>query len=67
MSGRRFPPPWSVSDTGSAWIVKDANGVSISWHYYREPTLALPDALTREQAYAMAVNFARLPALLGKG
>lgn len=62
-----FPPPWSVSDSGGAWIVKDAKGVPISWHYYREPaSQALPDAMTREQAYAMAVNFARIPAWLGK-
>jgi hypothetical protein len=64
---RRFPPPWSVTDSGGAWLVKDKNGVPISWHYYREvPSQALPDALTREEAYAMAVNFARIPHLLGK-
>jgi hypothetical protein len=64
---RTFDPPWSVTDNGSAWIVKDANGVKIGWFYYRDPpTQAMPDALTREEAYAMAANFARLPHLLGK-
>lgn len=64
---RRFPPPWSVTDNGSAWIVKDASGVPIGWFYYRDvPSQALPDALTREEAYAQAVNHARLPDLLGR-
>lgn len=63
---RRFTPPWSVTDAGGAWIVRDKNGVPLSWHYYREPTQAVPDALTREEAYALAVNFARVPMWLGK-
>lgn len=64
---RTFTPPWSVTDSGHAWIVKDRHGVTLSWHYYREvPSQALPDAMTREEAYAMAVNFARVPVWLGK-
>ena len=64
---RRFPPPWSTTDNGSAWIVKDKNGVTLGYFHYRAvPSTSLPDALTREEAYAMAVNFARIPNLLGK-
>lgn len=65
---RRFPPPWSVKDDGSAWRVADATGFAIVWFCYARETGSFyqQDRMTREEAYAMAVNFARLPALLGK-
>lgn len=62
----RFPPPWSVTDTGSSWCVADASGFKIVWFVYsdRQGMDTMAERMTREQAYAMAVNFARLPALL---
>jgi hypothetical protein len=66
---KSFPPPWSVSDTDNgAWVVADANSFKITWFHYDGQTSVGtgPDRMTREQAYAMAVNFARLPVLLPK-
>ena len=64
---RRFPPPWSVADLGGAWRVADASGFTIVRFYFddRHHVGTGFDHLTRAEAYAMAVNFARLPALLG--
>jgi hypothetical protein len=38
MTVRRFPPPWSVEDTGtgSAFVVKDSSGQKLSYFYYEE-------------------------------
>jgi hypothetical protein len=66
---RRFPAPWSVTDEETSWCVADANGFKIVWFVYDERNRAdvsAPDRMTREQAYAMAVQFARLPELLRK-
>jgi hypothetical protein len=63
----RFPPPYSVKDIGHAWEVADANGFKITWfHYEVENGLVGTKAprMTREQAYAFAVQFARLPEYL---
>jgi hypothetical protein len=64
---RRFPPPYSVTDEGHAWLVRDANGFKIVWFSYDARARGGDTAvslLTREEAYAFAVNFARLPALI---
>lgn len=69
MPRRHFPAPWTVTDTGSSWQVSDANQFAIVWFCYdeRPKEIILGDRMTRAEAYAMAVNFARLPELLGKG
>ena len=38
MSNRRFPPPWSVEDTGtgSSFVVKDSSGQQLAYIYYEE-------------------------------
>jgi hypothetical protein len=63
----RFPPPWSVTDTGTSWCVADAAGFKIVWFcYVGDGSVGTnPERMTREQAYAMAVNFARVPHWLG--
>jgi hypothetical protein len=30
MTGRRFPPPWSVEETDARFIVRDANGQALA-------------------------------------
>lgn len=66
---RRFPPPWTLEDVNSScWIVSDANGVKLGYFYYdeRQPADTARTPLTRAEAYAMAINFSRLPELLRK-
>lgn len=64
---KNFPPPWIVTDTGIAWQVTDAAGFPLVWfHYEQENGLigTTADRMTRKQAHAFAVNFAKLPTLL---
>ena len=35
-SRRRFPPPWSIEDTGAAFVVKDGSGQKLAYVYYEE-------------------------------
>jgi len=36
LTNRRFPPPWSVEDTGAAFVVKDGGGQKLAYVYYEE-------------------------------
>jgi hypothetical protein len=47
--------------------VQDAGGQPAGWFYFRhnEETARQAKVLTRDEARRMAVNFARLPELLG--
>lgn len=63
----RFPPPWYVTETeGASFAVRDATGFVLTYFYYddRRHIGTGFDRLTRKQAYALAKNFAKLPALL---
>jgi hypothetical protein len=33
---RRFPPPWSVEETGACFIVRDNGGQKLAYVYYQE-------------------------------
>jgi hypothetical protein len=35
-TNRRFPPPWSVEETGAAFVVKDSSGQKLGYFYYEE-------------------------------
>jgi len=62
---RRFPPPWSVTDTGASWCVSDANGFRMVWFCYGRDLIGTnPDRLTRDEARRLALGFAKLPGLL---
>jgi len=64
----RFPPPWWIEDTGHAFAVKDATGFALTWFHYATHDVVgtNPDRMTKRQAWAFAVNFIKLPALLVK-
>ena len=49
--------------------MKDASGQTVGWFHFRaDPLVAkMAGVLTKDEAPRMAVNFARLPELLGKG
>ena len=34
MPDRRFPPPWSVEETDSCYIVRDANEQALAYVYF---------------------------------
>lgn len=67
---RRFPPPWSVEDTGtgSAFAVKDANGQKLAYVYYAEGPgrRSAAKMLTQDEARRTAANLTKLPELLRK-
>jgi K+/H+ antiporter YhaU regulatory subunit KhtT len=66
---RRFPPPWRADKMPGGYVVRDANGQAIAYVYSRENEAEARQAkvLTRDEARRVAVNFARLPELLGMG
>jgi hypothetical protein len=69
VTARRFPPPWTVEDTGVCFIVKDSGGQKLGYFYYEEEEAGRRSAakmLTKDEAWRMAVNVARLPELVGK-
>ena len=69
MTGRRFPPPWTVERLPGGFKVIDANGQSLAYFYARENDHDANTAgvLTMDEARRLATNFAKLPTLLGKG
>ncbi len=69
METRHFPPPWSADETDACYIVRDHNGQALAYVYYeQEPgRRAAAKLLTRDEAWRIAVNIARLPELLRSG
>lgn len=64
---RRFPAPWSVTDTGSSFAVADASGMTMVWFCYGRDLIGTnPERLSKEDAWRLARGFARLPELLGQ-
>ena len=68
MSERNFPPPWSVEELDSCFVVKDANGQATAYMYFEKETHRefRRELLTRDEAQRIATVFAKLPQLLGK-
>ena len=36
MTGRRFPPPWTVIERAESFWVQDASGQTVGWFYFRD-------------------------------
>jgi hypothetical protein len=62
---RRFPPPWSIEERQESFIVKDANGQQIAYLYFEdEPQRQMSmKRLSRDEAFLLAVNIAKLPSV----
>ncbi len=66
---RTFPPPWSVDELDSHFVIKDANGQALAYIYFqKEPAhrYRRSELLTRNEAQRIAAVFAKLPELLSE-
>jgi hypothetical protein len=69
LAERHFPPPWSVEELDSCFVVKDANGQALAYMYFEKEPLRRyrrSELLTHDEAQRIAAIFAKLPELLGK-
>lgn len=59
----RFPPPWTVEDGDTCFVVKDASGQSLAYVYYEDDPgrRVAAKLLTRDEARRIAANIAKLP------
>jgi hypothetical protein len=65
---RRFPRPWTVTQSEGAFIVRDANGMALSYTYFPVNYDGLGtlqrDHLSPDEARRIATVIAKLPDLL---
>jgi hypothetical protein len=62
----RFPPPWSVEESDTCFVVKDSSGQKLSYIYFEGEggRRSAAKLLTKDAAGRIAVNIAKLPELM---
>jgi hypothetical protein len=62
-STRRFPPPWSIEESAACYIVRDGDKQALAYVYFENEPGRRSSAklLTRDEAFLIAVNIAKLP------
>jgi hypothetical protein len=64
-ASRRFPSPWSIEERQESFIVTDGNGQHVAYVYFEDESqrrLSMK-RLTRDEAFLVAVNIAKLPSV----
>ena len=67
MQERTFPPPWSVEELDSCFVVKDLSGQALAYVYFEKESprrYRRRELLTHYEAQRIAAIFAKLPELL---
>jgi hypothetical protein len=65
MPARGFPPPWSVEEGETYFVVKDNDGQQLAYVHFNDPRSAAK-LLTKDEARRIAANIAKLPELVRK-
>jgi hypothetical protein len=62
---RGFPPPWSIEERQESFIVTDANGQALAYLYFEDEAQRQMSMkrLSRDEAFLLAVNIAKLPSV----
>lgn len=66
---RRFPLPWTIAESPSAYWIEDAEGKRFGFCYFYEGDsidMSVLNRLTRAEALVIVRNIAKLPSLLNK-
>ena len=66
MLKRHFPPPGSIEELDSCFVVKDLKGQALAYVYFEKESRHRfrRELLTRDEAQRIAAVFAKLPELL---
>jgi hypothetical protein len=62
---RRFPSPWSIEERSESFLVKDADGQRIAFVYFEDEPVRQSSTkrVSRDEAFLLAVNIAKLPSV----